>query len=481
LPLSRRMVTRLLFVEPPKEYWFVMGEYLPPPTGLLALAAYVERELPGTEIGVVDCQAEGKGWPELEKSIESFSPSIVATSGFTCNAYVCAKVAELAKKVDERIVTIVGGQHFSAIPEESLRDFPEIDYIVRGEGEQTLVELIRALEQAKGFPDVRGLSFKNNGGIVHTPPRSLIENLDSLPYPAYHLLGKNIGKYHFTMMAGKNTSYMILEGSRGCSFKCSFCTQWRHWGGTWRTKSAKRIADEMEHLHTDFGGQFLWLTDDNFDYEKRGKPLWQELKARKFSKDIVWFFQARMDDIVKHPDLVAKMHEVGNNWILVGVESDSPERLKEFRKGIQKSPAAQAVKILNDNDIFSQSMLIIGSRKDTEESIEQLRRFTLSLDTNFAIYTVLTPFPGTDIYQEAAQNGWLEDRNFANYDMSHAIMPTESLSRMEVQEELYKCYKDFYGSAIRGLRGLFAKNMVKRRAYRHMAKKGVLRSLRNLI
>ena len=475
------MATRLLFVEPPKEYWFVMGEYLPPPTGLLALAAYVERELPGTEIGVVDCQAEGKGWPELEKSIESFSPSIVATSGFTCNAYVCAKVAELAKKVDERIVTIVGGQHFSAIPEESLKSFPEIDYVVRGEGEQTLVELIKALEQAKGFADVRGLSFTNNGGIFHTPPRPLIENLDSLPFPAYHFLGRNIGKYHFAMMAGKNTRYVILEGSRGCNYRCSFCTQWRHWGGTWRTKSAKRIADEMEYLHNDLGGQFLWLTDDNFDYERRGKPLWLELKDRKFSRDIDWFFQARMDDIVRHPDMVANLHEVGNNWILMGVESDSPERLKEFKKGIVVSPAARAVKILNDNDIFSQSMLIIGSRKDTEESIEQLRRFSMNLDTNLAIYAVLTPFPGTDIYQEAAHNGWLEDRNFAHYDMSHAIMPTESLSRTEVQKELYDCYRDFYGSIMKGIRGLFAKNMVKRRVYRHMAKKGVLRSLRNLI
>jgi len=475
------MATRLLFVEPPKEYWFVMGDYLPPPTGLLALAAYVERELPDTEIGVIDCQAEGKGWLELEKSIESFSPSIVATSGLTCNAYVCAKVAELAKKIDESIVTVVGGQHFSAIPEESLRDFPEIDYIIRGEGEQTLVELIRALGNAKGIAEVRGLSFKNNGSVVHTPPRPLIEDLDSLPFPAYHFLGKNIEKYHFAMMAGSNTRYLIMEGSRGCNFRCSFCTQWRHWGGTWRTKSAKRIADEMEHLHTDLGGQFLWLTDDNFDYARRGKALWLELRDRRFSKEIVWFLQARMDDIVKHQDLVAKLRGVGNNWILMGVESDSPERLKEFRKGVQMSPAAQAVKILNASDILSQSMLIIGSRKDTRGSIEQLRRFSIDLDTNFAIFTVLTPFPGTDIYREAAQNGWLEDRNFAHYDMSHAIMPTESLSRKEVQEELYNCYRDFYGSVLRGIGGLFAKNRVKRRAYRHLVKKRILHSLRSLI
>jgi anaerobic magnesium-protoporphyrin IX monomethyl ester cyclase len=474
------MATRILFVEPPKDYWFVMGEYLPPPTGLLTLAAYVERELPDTEVGVVDCQAEGKDWVELERSIESFSPSMVATSGFTCNAYVCARVAETAKKVNDKIVTVVGGQHFSSIPEESLRDIPEIDYIVRGEGEETLAELIRTLERGKAVADVRGLSFRSNGGIVHTPPRPLIEDLDSLPYPAYHLVEKNLRKYHFTMMAGKDTSYLILEGSRGCNFRCSFCTQWRHWGGVWRTKSARRIADEIEHLHSRFGGDFLWLTDDNFDYGKRGKELWQELKGRKFSKDIAWFFQARTDDIVRNADLVPKLREVGNNWILMGVESDSPERLKEFRKGIRTSEASKAVDILNDNDVFSQSMFIIGSRKDTAESIEQLRRFSLDLDTCLAIYAVLTPYPGTDIHQEAMKNGWIEDSNYAHYDMAHAIMPTETLPRMDVQRELYYCYKDFYGSIVKGMRRLFAKNLVMRRAYRHMAKKGVIGSLRRL-
>ena len=474
------MTMRILFVEPPKEYWFVMGEYLPPPAGLLALAAYVESEMPEAEIKVIDCQAEGKGWADLERSMASFSPSVVCASGFTCNAYVCARVAETAKKIENRIVTIMGGQHFSTVPEESLRDFPEIDYVVRGEGERTLVELLKSLVAGKGVAEVAGISFRSNSGIVHNPPRPLIENLDSLPYPAYHLVAENARKYHFTVMAGKETSYLILEGSRGCKHRCSFCTQWRHWDGTWRTKSAKRVADEMEYLNTRLGGKFLWLTDDNFDYGKRGMDLWQELRGRDFTDEITWFFQARTDDIVRNEDVVAKLRSVGNNWILMGIESDSPERLKEFSKHINAADATKAVRILNDNDIFSQSMFVIGSRKDTADSIERLRRFSLDLGTCFALYTVLTPYPGTEIRAEAERNGWIEDENYAHYDMAHAIMPTETLTRMEVQRELFYCYKDFYGSAFRGLKGLFSKNLVKRRAYRHMAKKGVIRSLRSL-
>ncbi|MDY6959961.1 MAG: radical SAM protein, partial [Halobacteriota archaeon] len=293
------MKTKLLFVEPPKDYWFLMGEYLPPPTGLLALAAYVEERISDLEMKIIDCQAEEKGWDDLRRGIEKYSPSIVLSSGFTCNAYACAKVAEISKIVDQDIVTIVGGQHFSFTSEESLIDFPEIDYIVRGEGEETLTELICTLKGVGTVSDVKGVSFRHDERIIHTEPRPLIADLDSLPYPAYHLVEENMDRYHFKMMSKKGSRYMIIEGSRGCSHRCSFCTQWRHWNGLFRTKSAKRIADEMEFFNENYGGEFMWLTDDNFRYDGRAKELWQELKGRDFKGDLTWFFQARTDEIVK--------------------------------------------------------------------------------------------------------------------------------------------------------------------------------------
>jgi anaerobic magnesium-protoporphyrin IX monomethyl ester cyclase len=237
----------------------------------------------------------------------------------------------------------------------------------------------------------------------------------------------------------------------------------------------------MEHLYETFDGTFLWFTDDNFEYRKRAEKLYDELKKRRFIDDVNWFFQARTDDIAAHPDLVSKLREVGNNWVLIGVENNSPQLLKDFNKKIKVSEAYQAVKILNRNNVFAQSMFIIGSRKDTKESIEELRRFSLDLGTDLAIYTVLTPFPGTKTYEDALRNNWIEDTNLAHYDMAHAIMPTETLSREMVQEELYECYRRFYGSISRNLAGIFSKNPIKRRAYRHMAGKNVLRKLRRMI
>jgi len=471
----------VLFVEPPRNYWFVMGEYLPPPTTLLILAAYVERELPDVNIEVIDCQAAKVGWKDLEKEIASRNPTMVLTSGFTCNAYSCARTTEIAKTIEENIITVVGGIHFSFTPEESLVDFPEIDYIIRGEGEQTLVELIRTL-QKKGDPStVQGLSFRHKNHIVHTPDRPLMANLDQLPYPAYHLVEQHVKQYHFSMMAGRNTSYMILEGARGCQHRCSFCTQWNHWGGLWRTKSVKRVADEIQFLNETYGGVFLWLTDDHFNITKRGNALYKELRHRPCKDDIMLFLQARTDDVASNPDLVEKLRRVGTYWIMCGVEHESEERLKEFKKGTKTSDAYKTMKILRDNDVFSHAMFVIGSRKDTHASIERLRVFSRDIEPDFAIFTALTPFPGTTYFHHAKKQGWIEDENYANYDMAHAIMPTETLSRQEVQHELWRCYKYFYGSYTKNIAGVFSRNMLKRTLYRHMAGQHVLAKFRRLI
>jgi anaerobic magnesium-protoporphyrin IX monomethyl ester cyclase len=475
------MKPRILFVEPPKILWFVMGEYLPPPSPLLILAAYVERELPEVSIDIVDCQAEQLSWQGLEQRIESIEPTIVCTSGFTTNAYTCARTCELAKKVNEDIVTVAGGLHFSNTPEESLKNFPEIDYIVRGEGERTLVDLIKTLEHEGTISNVQGVSWRHDRTIFHNPTRPLIENLDSLPYPAYHLVEDNLKQYHFTMMAGRNTRFMIVEGARGCEYRFSFCTQWSHWGNRWRTKSAKRIADEIEHLNETYGGVFLWFTDDHMNLRQRGQSLYEELRHRKCKDDIMLFFQARTDDVAQNPSLIENLRDVGTYWILCGVETDSPEMLKEYNKGITTADAYNAMKLLRRSDIFSQAMFVIGGRKDTHESIERIRQYSEDITSDLAIYTTLTPFPGTAFYETAKKRGWVEDTNYTNYDMTHAIMPTETLTRQEVQEELWRCYYSFYGSVTKGIAGVFAKNKLKRTLYRHMAGQHVLTQLRRLI
>ena len=473
---------RVLLVEPPKKVWFVMGEYLPPPFGLLELAAYLEKHVEDVEIRVLDCQAERLDWPGLEKRMEQFSPDVVASSGFaTCNAYVAVRTLEIAKKVNPEALTVTGGQHFTALAEESLQAYPEIDVIVRGEGERTFTELVRAFEEKEPpLSKIEGISFRYKGRVHHNPDRPFIKDLDSLPFPAYHLVEHVVRNYHFRMMAGSKR-YAMIEASRGCPHQCVFCSQWVHWRGVWRRKSPKRIADEIEFLFQNYDVEFFWLTDDNFGLGKHAEELCDELKRRGLGEHIMWFMQARCDDVVKHGDFLPKLRKAGNYWILLGVESPHKRTLEAFNKGITPEHAKKAVKLLKQNDIFAQTTLIIGERGDSAESIAQLREFVNELDPDLAIFMILTPFPGTKLYEEAVKNGWIEDFNWAHYDMVHAVMPTEHLSRQEVQKELYQCYRSFYGSIPRRLKGLFSKNKLKRKTYRYLASQAVLQELRKAI
>jgi anaerobic magnesium-protoporphyrin IX monomethyl ester cyclase len=473
---------KVLFIEPPKVFWFVMGEYLPPPLGILELAAYIDSKDKNIDIEVLDCQAEGVGWDKLEKRIEASNPDIIVSSALaTCNSYLVLRTLELAKKIDPDIKTVVGGQHFTALARESLETYPEIDFVIRGEGEETFYDLVQTLHQNRPLSSVQGLSFRNNGKIIENSPRPLIENLDDLPLPGYYLIDEHIKKYHFKMMASSKVGYGMVEASRGCAHRCTFCSQWKHWSGKWRTKSPKRIADEMEYIYREFGIKFLWLTDDDLGFMRRTSELCDNLIERGIADDLMWFVQARSDDIIKHSSILPKMRNTGCYWVMEGLESHDDVALENFNKKIKTSDSKLSIDLLKENDIFAQATFITGDRKDSHESMTAFREFVNHVDPDLAIFMILTPFPGTELYETAKLNGWIEDENWANYDMVHAVMPTENLSRDEVQEELYQCYRSFYGSMRRRITGIFSRNKFKRITYQYLAGQGLLQSLRDLI
>ncbi len=478
--MDREQHLKVMFVEPPKDIWFVMGEYLPPPYGIIQLAAYLERENNNVQLEILDCNAEKVDWKKMEEHMADSNPDIVACASLaTCNTYAVAKTLETAKRMAPKTLTVTGGQHFTATAQDSLQLHPEIDVIIRNEGEQTLAELVGACQQGERLENVAGISFRNGGEVVHNPSRALIANLDDLPFPGYHLVKDNMLKYHFSVMAGKRAPYALIEGARGCNHQCTFCTQWRHWQGCWRLKSAKRVADEMAYCNREFGSEMIWLTDDNFGTGQRPEEIAEEIIAKKVP-DVTWFVQARCDDINRNKDVLPRLAKSGLSWVLLGVENSDPNTLDYFKKGITPQDAKTAVKLLRNNGIFAHAMVIIGNRKETYQSVRQLREFVNDLDPDFIMFGILTPFPGTEVYAEAERNGWIEDRNWNHYDMIHAIMPTETLSTHQVQEELYGCYRDFYGSWSRRLGGFFSGNPMKRRTYWHMAMSGVLDKVKSL-
>ena len=472
---------KILFVEPPKEFWFVMGEYLPPPLGILQLAAFLEEKGDDWDLEVLDCQAEELKWSGLERRLESANPDLLVPSALaTCNAYTILRTVSLAKKIDPDIKTVVGGQHFTALAQESLEQYPEIDFIVRGEGELTLLELVSSLDREKSQLNIPGLSFRHKNKIVHNPPRPLIKNLDDLPLPGYHFIEDHAHKYHFRMMANRQDGYAMVEASRGCPYQCTFCSQWKFWGGRLRVKSPERVVDEIEYLSQEQGINFHWLTDDNLGLGPHTRKLCDELIKRGLSEDVKWFVQARSDAIIKNQDVLPELRKAGNYWVMAGLERHDPATINSYHKGIRTEDSRLAMNLLKDHDIFAQATFITGDRSDSHQSMEEFREFVNYVDPDIAIFMILTPFPGTELYETAQRNGWLEDYNWSNYDMVHAVMPTQHLTRNEVQEELFLCYRDFYGSVKRRLTGVFSKNQFKRMTYRYMAGQGLLQSLRGL-
>lgn len=472
---------RILFIEPPKDIWFVMGEYLPPPYGIIQLAAYLEKHVADLQVELLDCNAEKVDWKNLEQRIAQFKPDVVACASLaTCNTYAVVKTLETAKRIIPSVLTVTGGQHFTATAQESLKQYPELDVIVRGEGEQTLADLIKTYQTKSNFKNIQGISYRQREKIAHNVNRPLIENLEDLPFPGYHLVKANVSKYHFKVMGGDNKPYALIEGSRGCNHQCTFCTQWRHWQACWRVKSAKRIADEMAFCSREFGSKFVWLTDDNFGSGQRPAEIAEEIIARHLPKDLTWFVQARCDDIIRNKAVLPRLRKSGLNWVLLGVENSNPQTLESFKKGITPAEAKVAVKLLKENGIFAHAMIIIGNRKDTHQTIAELKEFADDLDPDLVMFGILTPFPGTEVYAEAEGNGWITDKNWSHYDMIHAIMPTETLTPQEVQEELYGCYRDFYGSWSRRIGALMSSNQLKRKVFWHMARSGVMERVKSL-
>ena len=470
---------KLALVEPPKNFWFVMGQYIPPPFGLLCLAAYIERERPDDEITVVDSQAEGLNWEGLEQRLRTLAPDIVASSGMsTANAYYGLRVCQIAKQLLPDTKTVLGGSHYTALADVTLATYPEVDYIVRGEGEQTFTELVNCIERDSGYSEVLGLSYREK----HNPDRPLICNLDDLPFPAYHLVAEHINRYYFSLMADQNKPFAIVEGSRGCRHNCSYCSQWRFWNRTQRYKSPSRIVDEFEHLHREYGSSFFWFTDDNFGLHKNTDEVCNRLIERGLGDEIEWFCQLRVDDIVAHPEMVGKLRKAGAIWALVGFDNINLDILKSYRKqGVEKTDSKRAIDLLRENNIFSQGTFIIGHPSDSHESIEALRKYADYLDPDIATFFALTPFPGTEVYERAVEKGWITEKEWARYDMVHAILPTDHLTREKVQKELYECYNNFFTKLPRLYKGITSDNPITKRTYSYLTRQNILANLKDLL
>jgi len=399
----------------------------------------------------------------LARRISEAEPDIIGvTASSTCLSPEALQTISLAKQLSPRSVIVAGGSHFTLLARSILRDVPELDYIVMGEGEGSMAEFVSLVAEGdrEGVKGIRGLAFSEDGEVVVNPMRPLIPDLDELPLPAYHLIDVESGAYYWHGM-GKRA--FGISSSRGCGDRCTYCSETSFWQGYWRGRSAKRVVEEMAHLNGRYGKTLFVFNENSFNWNrKRMEEFLEELGKSGLS--VHFWFQSRVRDIIRDRDLIPEFKRLGLYEVMLGVESVNSSVLDRYEKKQDRDMAQEAINILRENGIMVMANVMFGDWLDSEETLREIFQF-LKKQSDFLILTLTTPLPGTPYYEEAMRAGRIVERDLGKYNFMHPIMSTRSLSAEEVQF-LQKAYLKKYYTQPRILVGaLLSPNPFKRMAY----------------
>ncbi|GAF86838.1 unnamed protein product, partial [marine sediment metagenome] len=273
------------------------------------------------------------------------------------------KVLKSAKEVNPEALTILGNVHPTFCWEEVLEENHDVvDYVIRGEGEETIVALLNGVKQGRDLREIKGIAFWKDGKAIVTPERRFVENLDYLP-TAWDLIEWK----DYTYYTKPGSTLAVVSSSRGCTQNCSFCSQRLFWKQHWRARSPENLVAELEYLNKVFGVDVAMLSDEipTFDRDRWERIL--DLLIKK-DLDLELLMETRVDDILRDKDILHKYRRAGVVHIYVGVESASQETLDQFNKGIKIEESKKAIELINETDIISETSFVLGMPNDTKES-----------------------------------------------------------------------------------------------------------------
>ncbi|MGB8929643.1 MAG: radical SAM protein [Anaeromyxobacteraceae bacterium] len=438
---------KVLFVTPPYACWGVQVIGTWPPLHLAYLAGAAIAA--GHEAKIYDAMNKKHSFDDVRNELERFSPDVVMTLDYlpvtgaisTATVPAALKVLAIAKALNPAVVTLIGGPHPTFMYEELLADpANRADYVLRGEPEETLRELLGALA-AGDASGVKGIARRGEGGVVATPLRPQIADLDALT-PAWHLL--DWSDYHYNIEPWGRMASVLT--SRGCMMGCSFCSQRLFWRGEWRPRDPVKVVAEMRHLVDTYQVQFITLIDA---YPTRDRARWERLLDLLIEAKlgVSLLIETRVEDIIRDADLLPKYRDAGIIHVYVGAESSSDALLDSLNKGTDVDMNARALNLLRDADIMTEASFMIGFPTETWETIEKTAQEAVRLNPDIAVFPVLTPMPFTPLFQQ------MKDRirvfDYSKYNLVTPIIEPYAMSLEDVTGALGKCYMTFYSRKMR--------------------------------
>ena len=397
------------------------------PLGLEYIAAYIEDVVDG--VYIVDMEMDQRNFQSI---LDLYLPDLVGITMSATEHNEGLRLAKIAKK--RRITTMVGGYHPTGVPDLML-SYPQIDMVVRREGEVTTRELVEK-ESPEG---VLGVSYKQDGRVFHNEDRPLIRDIDGIPFPARHL------RQYSYKANDRKTDYDVILTSRGCYGRCTFCCEPSMSQGHFRCRSPENVFDELLEISAYHEGRpvSLIVADPNF----MGNPLRVErlcdlMKGQKL--DMEFCALVRTDNMARHPEIVRKMCEAGILYFEMGVESPNAKDLNSTRKGITTKIHREAVRNVRKYGGSAGGTFVIGLPDQTEEEIRYFPVYAREIGMTAAAFGIVTPFPGTEFYKDLDSEGLIFEDDWDKFDEMHSVYKANHLSKEKIEELATYCMAKFW-------------------------------------
>jgi radical SAM superfamily enzyme YgiQ (UPF0313 family) len=407
----------------------------------LGYASSILKQSNIAEVKAIDAQGLDFNERDFISSVRKFKPDLIIADLPTISFPLMMEILEQIKE-ELKCLIAVSGIHVCGLPMETMNEYPFIDYVMTGEYELNVIDLVKAIQKGEEPDHVRGLLYKKNGEIKITSPSTFNVPFDSLPYPDRDDLPVTL--YHDFEVAGKPTVQMLT--SRGCPYQCSFCCTTVYWpGGRYWQRSPENVVNEMEFVKEKYGAKQVYF-DDDIVSKQMLRGLSKEILSRGL--DLPWTF---MGSINLDEEILRLAHRAGAVGLKFGVESINPIVLHNINKRwIQKEKVEKFVRLCKKYDLWTHGTFIVGLPQDTKESILKTLEFAIDLDLDTAQFYIATPLPGSAFYQEAKEKGWLVIEDWTYYDgNNYSTLNYPWLSKEEIEELIKICKREWELSAFK--------------------------------